>query len=114
MLTCMFPLLLVQCDREIIDQTKPSIGFSKMVDILADIHVAEATFQNLKYHDKDSLANLYYHHIFKLHEIEADEFYKNQQLYFNHPNKLSILYDSVEVVIKMRQKQVKLQKDKPN
>lgn len=46
------------------------IAEEKLVKVLADIHVAEAAMQNLTGDRKDSVAQVYYEQIEKIHGIE--------------------------------------------
>ncbi len=69
----------------------------KMIAILSDIHIMEGELQAHQQVDKDSLAQIYYYHIFKTHGVSEKEFYKNYDLYMAQPKKMEQMYDTVIV-----------------
>lgn len=56
----------------------------KLVLILADLHIAEAAFQNLTSSSKDTLAYNYYDQIYQIHE--TSEFLVDSSLAIMHRN----------------------------
>lgn len=59
--------LLFSCNKQV--EVLP-IPESDLVKILADIHLAEAAFQNLSTSAKDTLAYQYYDQIYQIHQVE--------------------------------------------
>jgi len=65
-----FPIfLLVSCGekKEVLPIPEP-----ELIKILADIHLAEAAFQNLSTSTKDTLAYQYYDQVYQIHEVEKE------------------------------------------
>ena len=61
--------LLSSCKKE--KETLP-IPEPELIKILADIHLAEAAFQNLSSSTKDTLAYQYYDQIYQIHEVQKE------------------------------------------
>jgi hypothetical protein len=76
---------------------KPSIEQKKMVDILVDIHLLEAQFQNEPVQNKSRVYNTIvgYENIFAKHGVTSQEFYDSFAYYRRHPEELDALYQDV-------------------
>ncbi len=67
----------------------------KMVDILMDLHVAEAAIANTDPAKKDSLSSIYDNQIFTLHHATQKEFKACLKQYQQEPAKLEKVYKKV-------------------
>lgn len=67
----------------------------KMVEIIRDLHIAEAAMQNLVGITKDSLGQIYYQQIFDLHEVNEVDFDTSIQRLRRDPTRLNQIYDKV-------------------
>ncbi len=73
------------------------ISTRKMIDILTDIHLADAALKIKQNQNKDIKgdAELYYSMIFKKYNITKNEFKKSLDYYINNPQKLEFIYSEV-------------------
>lgn len=84
--------LLVACREE---APKLLIPEQKLVDVLVDVHLAEASLQNRFGPVKDSLAQAYYHKIYELHDVEAAAFEETMERLRRHPETSERIYEQV-------------------
>ena len=75
-----FLISITSCKEEI----KPQLSDEEMVDILADMHIAESAILSLNRRLKDSVSQVYYKQIFEIHEVEDSVFYKDLELSLIH------------------------------
>ena len=61
--------ILTSCNKKV--EVLP-IEESELIKILADIHIAEAAFQNMSTSSKDTLAYQYYDQVYQIHEVEKE------------------------------------------
>ncbi len=73
---------------------------AKMSNILADVHIAEASLQMVNVGDRDSIARLYYGHIFRIHKIDEDLYYKSLEHYSMSPADLQEIYEASENMLR--------------
>lgn len=74
----------------------PTISTDKMVNILADVHLAEALLTEIASGDKkDSTAQLYYQQIYFIHKITPKDFDQSMEAYVQDPFVLDSLYNKV-------------------
>lgn len=76
------------------EQEQPRLSFSKMSEVLADVHIMEGELQGINATEKDSVASLYYYYIFKLHKIKEEDFYQSLDYYEKHPDLYEQLYSA--------------------
>ncbi len=69
-----------------------SIPKEKLVKVLADVHIAEGTIQNLRAEQKDSVANIYYEQIFTIHEVSKGDFYQSMEAMRQDPQTMEEVY----------------------
>jgi hypothetical protein len=62
-------IIFISCGKN--EEALP-IAEPELIKILADIHLAEAAFQNLSSSAKDTLAYQYYDQIYQIHEVEKE------------------------------------------
>ena len=70
----------------------------KMTAILADVHLAEAklaSMGNSSQGQRDSVAELYYASIFKIHKVKPEDFDTSMDAYMQNPKVLSQIYEKV-------------------
>jgi BMFP domain-containing protein YqiC len=72
-----------------------SIEEEKLIDILIDMHIAEAASQKLYGEAKDSVTNVYYDQIFDLHEVPRETFEVYMEELGADPQRLQALYEKV-------------------
>jgi len=78
---------------------------SKMIQILVDIHIAEAAIQNMTSTIKDSLGTLYYGQIYQIHEVEEAFFLEDFERMRSNPEDTRRIYEKVlEEISKMEAK----------
>jgi len=83
---------LTSCEDQ---KDSPQIPESKLVNILADIHIAEAALQSLRGDTKDSVAHAYYQQIYEIHETDSVELHATLEAMRQQPERMRELYDQV-------------------
>ncbi len=83
---------LLSCKRS--DSLLP-IPKDKLIQTLADIHIAETVYENESLPMKDSLAKLYYPQIFEKNGITAKDFDSSMALMSSRPAFMSQIYIEV-------------------
>lgn len=90
---CFF--ILLSCDKPPVEKPADLIGEEQMIDLLTDIHLAEATFMNRHYQDSllsnSSSANFYYS-VLKKHQVADTVFEKSYVFYLSQPKKFEKMY----------------------
>lgn len=71
------------------------VSEEKMVQVLADVHLAEAALQSLYGNEKDSTAQVYYQQIYLIHNIDEEQFEKTMQLIRRQPETAEHIYGQV-------------------
>jgi len=85
--------LLLSCNEKV--EVLP-IPEPELVKILADIHLAEAAFQNLSTSTKDTLAYQYYDQIYQIHEVEKENVDSCIAILNRDPKRFYDIYDKVK------------------
>lgn len=67
----------------------------KLVDIIRDIHIAEAAMQNLIGITKDSMGEIYYQKTLDLHGVSRPDFDTSMAILRREPDRLGLIYDKV-------------------
>jgi hypothetical protein len=67
----------------------------KLVQVLADVHVAEAALQGLLGRTKDSMANVYYDQICIIHGVDRLLFDSAMQILQEDPERMERIYAEV-------------------
>lgn len=88
----LFFLTAFACSAE---QKKLPIPEKKLIEILTDLHYAEAALQDVYGTQKDSLKKVYYGEIFQLHETSEEELTKAMDVLRQNPEKLDKIYQVV-------------------
>lgn len=90
-------LMSSACYREM-DFPDAALPKEKMIDILADVHLAEAKvidYTGWTQQARDSLLVVYYNTIFKMHKVKAADFDQSMNAYMKNPEALSKIYEKV-------------------
>ncbi len=84
-------LILTSCqvDRE---SSEPNIGHQELLNLLVDIHYAEAALENLKMLEQDSLKVQYYTHILRYHGVTKEQMERYMEDLRNDPIYLNQVY----------------------
>ena len=85
----------------------PTIPQEKMVDILVDIHLIEASLLGYSEEQKDSLTHLYYGQIYEIHSVSEDSFLTEMNYLKHHPDYMSKTYEKVLEEIDRREAELK-------
>lgn len=75
----------------------------ELIDLLVDIHVAEAAIQDLYGQTKDSVGRVYYQQVFHMHEIDSAIFDTTMAVLRRNPDYASRVYQQVMRVIEEKQ-----------
>ena len=82
---------------------------AKLVDVLCDVHIAEAAMKNLP-EFQDSLGAAYYEQIYKIHKIDGDVFRETMELIRKRPAELRRIYTKVSETITIKEKEISAKK----
>jgi hypothetical protein len=76
---------------------KDVIAKEEMIQLLSDMHLADAAVQGLKINrdSSDKLYKLYYAQIFEKHKTNTTQFKKSLQYYTQHPEMMDQMYMKV-------------------
>jgi len=69
---------------------------SKLVPLLADVHLAEVAIQDATTTTKDSIATLWYGYVFKQHGVTQEAFEKTMNVLRKDPKRIGKLYEKVQ------------------
>ena len=88
-------ILSVSCSKPPVEKPEKLIREDKMIEMLADIHLAEATFNSRRHRDslvmKSSSADFYYS-ILDKHQIADSVFEQSFVFYASQPRKFEKMY----------------------
>ena len=104
-------LLGVLCFLGCKEEIKPSLSEEKMVDVLTDLHLAEASMLTLNKKLKDSVYLVYYGQIFEIHQVKDSVFFKDLELLRKDPERVEKVY--AKVVDNIEQLDLKKEVDEP-
>ncbi len=99
-----FLFFIMSCGPEEPQFTVPE---EDLIKILYDIQVAEAALQTVHSGVKDSVVNIYYDQIFKIHGIDQPELMQNIERLKNHPEVSHKIYKKIQEYHKEVEKQKK-------
>ncbi|TDH18308.1 DUF4296 domain-containing protein [Segetibacter sp. 3557_3] len=91
-------LFLSSCNSQssVPDDVLPPNQMKKIVfDLLrADEYVTSYVFKDTSFNRKQETIRMY-EHVFLVHKISRDEFFKSYQYYQEHPDKHKVMFDSL-------------------
>ena len=91
------------------EDLKPTLSDEKMVDVLTDLHLAEASMLTLNKKLKDSVYLVYYGQIFEIHQVEDSVFFRDLEIIRKNPKWVEEIYD--KVVVNLEQLDLKKEKE---
>jgi hypothetical protein len=101
-----FFLLLTACIKE--EKTPPNIlSQEKMVDVLIDIHIAEAKANRVSLRSYDSIQAYYKKletDVFKKHQVDSAVYRKSFIYYLDHMKQMDEIYSTVIDSLNVREK----------
>ena len=109
-LAVFFLFVFVACNSTTQPYTsKEKLSKEKMVEVLLDVHLAEATFNVIDRNKKsaDSIINNEYALIFKRHNVKADDFFNTYNYYIANPSLMDSAYGELVSRITTLQSQVR-------
>jgi len=89
--------IFVSCETDVIEKPEHLVKEKKMIDMLVDIHLAEATFNHLRNDSivkKSSSANFYYSVLAK-YEVPDSVFERSFMYYASSPKNFEVMYREV-------------------
>jgi len=92
-----FVSVFVSCDREVIKKPYHLIKEKQMINMLVDIHLAEATFNHLRYDSivKNSSSVNFYYSVLEKYEVPDSVFEKSFVYYASNPKNFEKMYREV-------------------
>lgn len=88
-------LAFFACDEPQVQKPEMLIHEDQMIDMLADIHLAEAAFNNRRYRDslvENSSSVNFYYSILEKYEVQDSVFEKSFVFYASQPRKFEKMY----------------------
>lgn len=89
----LFAALLTACREE--ERQPLPLEEEQLVDVLADVHIAEAAGQQLRGATKDSVMQVYYAQICSIHRVDQEDFMRSMKQLRDEPKRLHQLYEKV-------------------
>lgn len=90
--------MIISCDKPSVEKPVDLISEDKMINMLTDIHLAEATFKNRQYQDslmmKSNSASFYYS-VLEKYQIPDSVFEQSYLFYISRPKKFEKMYRQV-------------------
>lgn len=113
-LSLLILILSIASCRKSEDHSSADLSKEEMIDILVDMHLAQASL-DLEKVQGDSMflgARKYYATIFQLHEVTEEEFYSSFEYYEKHTDEFHEIYE--EVVNRLNELDASTNKDFPD
>ncbi len=88
---------------------KMTIPEDKMVEILLDAHVLEASIKEVFVHEKDSINQVFHEQLFKIHQITPEIYWYNLELIQQDPQLTNRIYHRLQDSIMLRASQSDLE-----
>lgn len=67
-----------------------------MVDVLVDVHLAEAMLEKLPLTDQDTVGHVYYRMIFRQHDITQEDFDQSMSVLREDAKRLNTIYEKIQ------------------
>lgn len=91
-------ILMMGCDKPVMEKPDNLIPEDKMIEMMADIHLAESTYKNLRNRDsivgKSTSADFYYS-VLEKYEVADSTFEKSYVFYASKPRDFEKMYRQV-------------------
>lgn len=90
-------LTFISCDKEVIPKPSPLIKEKQMINMLVDIHLAEATFNHMRYDSiiRNSSSENFYYSVLQKYEVADSVFEKSFVFYASNPRNFEKMYREV-------------------
>ncbi len=82
---------MIGCKEEL----STTLSDEKIVDILTDLHLAEASMLTLNKRLKDSVNRIYYGQVFEIHQVEDSIFFNDLEIIRKNPKRVEEIYTLV-------------------
>ncbi len=105
-------IFLNSCSKNTV--STPVISEDKLINVLVDIHYAEAATQNVYGAIKDSLLTSYYDEIYQTHHITKEDFQQSIRIVRKDSRKVEKLYEKVLAQINLIETEVNNKKVERN
>lgn len=101
----MLLLGLFSCKEAKVQPPADVIQQKEMVQVLADVHIADAVVEKRSSPEKPdtALTAAMYSEIFRIHHISRNDFYKSYHFYERHPELMNEMYPDVINELSRRQ-----------
>lgn len=87
-------LSLLSCEEEQV-AAAPVIEEETLINVLADIHMAEAALQALRGSTKDSMSQMYYEQVYEIHQVDSASVASSLEIMREQPERMKAVYDQV-------------------
>jgi len=67
----------------------------KLVKVIADAYIVEASIQNYTQDIKDSLSDYHYQQLYEIHNITKEDYEQSLEIVKNYPEVLDSLYQNI-------------------
>lgn len=93
----MIALTFNACDKEVYPKPRPLIKEKQMINMLVDIHLAEATFNHMRYDSiiRNSSSVNFYYSVLQKYEVADSVFEKSFVYYASNPRNFEKMYREV-------------------
>jgi len=87
----------ISCDTEVIPKPRPLIREKQMINMLVDIHLAEATFNHMRYDSiiRNSTSANFYYSVLEKYQVADSVFEKSFVYYASNPRSFEKMYREV-------------------
>ena len=83
----------------------------KLADILTDMHIAEVAIKRSSNELNDSIQNLYWENLERIHKVDREEIKRQVELLNYHRERQSEIYSLVTQKLQAIEKEIKYQKE---
>lgn len=89
--------VFLSCQRTVIEKPKPLIKEQQMIEMLFDLHMAEATYRRMRYDStlKNSSSANFYYSVLEKYEVPDSVFEKSFVYHASNPKNFEKLYRKV-------------------
>lgn len=93
----LFVSIFISCENDVIEKPNPLIKEKEMIEMLVDIHLAEATFNHMRNDSivKNSSSANFYYSVLAKYEVADSVFEKSFIYYASSPKKFEEMYREV-------------------
>ncbi len=87
----------VSCDKPVIEKPRHLVKEKQMINMLVDIHLAEATFNHMRYDSiiRNSTSANFYYSVLEKYEVADSVFEKSFVYYASNPRNFEKMYRQV-------------------